>query len=72
MSGVDVLARPWHYNVTFAKRTNTGRWIEPTVAIKADSAGDAITSVCDKHGIARRAVSRVVAIAPAYAKEATA
>ena len=65
MSGVDVLAVPWHYNVTFAKRQKNGRWVEPTVAIKAASPGDAITAICTKHGIKRRSISRVIAIAPA-------
>jgi hypothetical protein len=58
---------PWHYNVTFAKRGKSGRWIEPTVAVKANSPGEAITIVCAKHGIERRSVSHVVAITPAPA-----
>ena len=55
----------WHYNVTFTKRTKSGRWIEPTVALVASSPDAAISAICAAHGIQRRSVSSVVRIAPA-------
>ena len=65
MSAPKFMPEFWHYNVTFSKRTKTGRWIEPTVALVASSPGAAIDAICAAHGIPRRSVSHVVRIAAA-------